>query len=178
MGGSQHAVGLARALLLRGRRLPHGLATLGLVLALVCLAGIGVARATGHVVLADRSDSMRPAIAAGDLLLVRTVGASSVRAGDVVTFSDPTRDGVSITHRVVGVRPEGDRIAFVTRGDANTASERWSIDRAGRVGRLAVVIPRAGHAADALAGRDARLFGVGLVALLGLTTIRRIWTQP
>jgi signal peptidase len=149
-----------------------------LALALLCLAGLATARVTGHVVLADRSDSMRPAIAAGDLLLVRSVRAATVRRGDVVTFSDPTRDGASITHRVVSGRARDGRIDFVTRGDANAAVERWSIDGADRVGRLAVVIPRAGHVADALAGRDARLFGVALVALLGALYIRRIWSEP
>ncbi len=130
--GSRHALGT--------------LATVACALAALTLTGLLLARPLGLQTLVDRSDSMRPAISAGDLLLTRLGPPGAARTGDVVTFADPGRGGRLITHRVTERRAEGDRWAFVTRGDANSGSERWTVARDGRVGRLVLRVPRAGFA--------------------------------
>ena len=64
----------------------------------------------------------------------------------------------------------------VTRGDANSGSERWSVGARGRVGRVAYRIPKLGYvtvAAGTPLGRI--LFVVVPALLLGVSEIRRVW---
>src|SRR5438067_13916193 len=50
-------------------------------------------------------DSMRPALEAGDRLLV--VRAGHLRAGDVVAVADPRQPTRTVVKRIAGVGPEG-----------------------------------------------------------------------
>jgi signal peptidase I len=161
---------------LRPRRALEAFATAAVLAGAVALAALGLLRFTGHVVLIDRSESMAPAIHAGDLLVTRVVPARTVRPGDVVTFADPTRAGRSVTHRVVSVG--GDReLEFVTRGDANDSTEQWTIAADGTVGRLQLVLPGAGRAIAWLGGPHGRIVLVVLPLLyLGAVALRRIWS--
>jgi len=161
---------------LLGSRLVERIVTVAAACAIALVVALVAGRLTGHVLLIDRSDSMQPAIAAGDLLLTRTTPANRVRAGDVVTFADPARSGRTITHRVVSVRALRGRLAFETRGDANRSGERWTIARSGTVGRTLAVIHRAGYGMDWLSRpwtRFALLAGAGVA--LGGMLLRRIW---
>jgi hypothetical protein len=69
-----------------------------------------------------------------------------------------------------------DRAYIVTKGDANTGVERWSIPLGGTVGRVEFDIPKLGYATMHAGGRLGRL---GLVAvpafLLGLYELKRLW---
>jgi signal peptidase I len=157
------------------RRALELFATVAVLAGAVALASLGVLRFTGHVVLVDRSESMAPAIHAGDLLVTRVVGASTVRPGDIVTFADPTRAGRSVTHRVVSVSGD-DRLEFVTRGDANGGIEEWTIPADGTVGELRLVLPSAGRAIAWLGGTHGRIVLIVLPLLyLGAFALRRIW---
>ena len=148
-------------------------------LAALILLALLVARPLGVQALVDRSDSMQPAIAAGDLVLTRLGPPRQARVGDVVTFTDPERAGRLLTHRVVErrLRPDGSW-GFVTRGDANSGSERWSVTAGGSVGRLVGRIPRAGYVVAWLSTPIVRglLLGLGGLALGGLL-LRRIWAS-
>jgi signal peptidase I len=148
----------------------HAFATAAALAAAVALAALGLLRFTGHVVL------VAPAIHAGDLLITRVVPARTVRPGDVVTFADPTREGRSVTHRVVSV--SGDReLEFVTRGGANGASERWTVEADDTVGRLRVALPSAGRTIAWLGGPHGRIVLVVVPLLyLGFVALRRIWS--
>lgn len=145
--------------------------------AVVILVALGALLASGHRVLIVRSGSMAPAIKAGDVVVTTMVGPSDVAVGDVVTFRDPTRSGELVTHRLVRARAEGGSFRFLTRGDANTGTEEWSIEADGKLGSLWFSIPKAGYPL-AWAGDPrmrAGLLTVGAL-LLGFAAIRRIWT--
>ena len=140
------------------------------VLALVCLGWI-----TDHRMLIDRSDSMRPALEAGDLIINRQAAARRVAVGDIVTFEDPQLRR-NTTHRVVGRREAGERVAFTTQGDANSGVERWSAGRDERVGRLVASIPGAGFALGAVTSPLVRLVLTAICAIaLCILALRWIW---
>jgi signal peptidase I len=122
----------------------HAALTFGCTIGVATLAWALAAPAFGYQMLVDHSDSMRPAIAAGDLLVTKLAAPGEVRPGEVVTFQDPQHRGRLLTHRVVSVRLTRTGYGFVTRGDANTGVERWSIRDEGRLGRLTGRVPRAG----------------------------------
>jgi signal peptidase I len=89
--------------------------------------------ASGVTLVRLATGSMTPAFPADSVLLVRSIPATEVAVGDVVTVS---RDGtVPITHRVVGVTPRGSGAELVLRGDANDVDdpEPYQVTRVGLV---------------------------------------------
>ena len=128
------------------RRLPRRAAHAALALAVAGLLTLALLHVGGYRPLVVYSDSMAPRVAAGDLIVTQAVRPAAVAVGDVVSFHDPSRAERLVTHRVKQIRRDGGEIAFVTRGDANGAVERWSTATDARVGRLAVRIPLAGYA--------------------------------
>jgi signal peptidase I len=145
-------------------------------LALVLLAALLLATAVGYRPLIDHSDSMRPAVRAGDLLITHAEPAGSIHLGQIVSFDDPALNGRLVTHRVVAIHASGKRIDFLTRGDANPTGESWSVPRSGSVGTLKLRIAGVGRAVAWLADPWTRTIVLILVALvLSTALLRRIW---
>jgi signal peptidase I len=159
-----------------GRRWAGRLAGALLLLVLAgAVAGWGAVLA-GYRPLVVRSGSMSPTIQTGDLVLSRLVHPGDIAVDDVVTFRDQSRSNELVTHRVLSVRREGRRYAFVTRGDANTGVERWAIDDRGTVGLVAVTVPKAGYVLTWLGTRPVRVTLIVVAALvLAAASLRRIW---
>ena len=156
------------------RLLTVALAALALVaVAVLALAACGL---RPHV---EMSDSMNPVLAAGDVLWLQETKASDARTGDVVAFRDPD-GGRVLVHRVQRVRrAPGGRLEFVTRGDANTGSERWAIPAGGSVGRYTGLrLPALGRLALPAADAGAPLIGLACAAALAAVALRRIWAVP
>ena len=151
---------------------------IGVVVGLGAL--VTVPRAAGVTPFTVLTGSMQPAFAPGDVVLSERTPPLSVRPGDVVTFHDPSRDGELVTHRVESMRHAGSRVAFVTKGDANDVSERWSVSADGHIGRAVLGVPKVGHVLHAAGTREGKL---GLIAvpaallvlleLVGLMGLRR-----
>ena len=69
--------------------------------------------------------SMEDAIMAGDLILDKSVNTDDLKKGDVISFTDPAGNGVSVvTHRIVEVTEQGGEKAFRTKGDNNNTEDR------------------------------------------------------
>ncbi|HEX8086512.1 MAG TPA: signal peptidase I [Solirubrobacteraceae bacterium] len=144
-----------------------------LIAGVIVVAGGAALGVAPHVEL---SDSMAPTLRAGDVLWLDRIAASDAKVGDVVAFDDPDRHAV-VLHRVQRIRADRDRLAFTTRGDANNASERWSVPRDGRLGRyVGVRIPEAGRAVSALAGVALAVIAAVSGFLLAALALRRIWS--
>jgi len=123
-----------------------------------------------------RSGSMTPAIETGDVVVTKPISPVAARVGDVVTFVDPEGTGKLFSHRVQSVRAVGDEVAFVTRGDANTSTERWRVPATGSIGRVAYRIPKIGFALSWIDNGLARLALIAIPALLLLwAALVRIW---
>ncbi len=120
--------------------------------------------------------SMRPQIQPGDVVMDRPILARDMHVGDVVTFSDPTRGGKLVTHRIRSIA-HGARITTVeTRGDANNTSERWTVQTKDRVGLVVFVMPKIGHVATLVRNPLGILVLVVLPVLgLGYLALRSIW---
>jgi signal peptidase len=164
--------------IVRARRVTHHAVRAVLVVLALSLVGLIAVNALGTRALVVRSGSMAPAVETGDLIVTAPIRARDAAVGEVITFRDPTRARRLITHRVVSVRQAGLRLAFVTRGDANTGVERWTIAPDGKLGRLFIRVPRAGYALAwlRLSTLGPWLLPVG-AALLALVAVRRIWAR-
>ena len=145
------------------------------------LAAAGVLAYLGLIVLGYKpavvySGSMVPTMRVGSIAFDRSVPSSSVRVGDVITFSDPYVQGRLVTHRVIRIFHTHRGLAYRTKGDANASRDPWTIRLTGRVGREAFSIPYAGYALWYLHTREIRSGMIALAALLLLTwMLRRIW---
>lgn len=130
----------------------------------------------GWQVLTEQTGSMAPVLLPGDVVVVRPVSPSSIRAGDVVTFPSPEGTGKLITHRVVSTIPAGNDVTVVTRGDANNDSERWTVKSDGRIGRAVYRLPAIGRGLGLLRLPMARLLllVVPIVLLAGIE-LAKIW---
>jgi signal peptidase I len=144
--------------------------------AVALLVAVGVLVATGHRVMIEMSDSMKPAMAAGDAIVTERIAARDVKAGDVITFTDPSREGRTVTHRVVSMREQAGRLAFHTRGDANGKGERWTIASDGTVGRVLEVVPEAGYVLNWFRQPSVRFVCLTLASvLLAGLVLARVW---
>jgi signal peptidase len=160
----------------RVRRLAEHGATAVLGLALLLLALLVIATIGGYHALIDHSDSMRPAIRAGDMVFTESVPAVALHRGDIVTFSDRALGGRLVTHRVVGIQRTGPRIAFLTRGDANPAGESWTVLAGTSLGRVVLRVPDLGRGTAWMSDRWVRTILLSFAAaVLGTALLRRIW---
>jgi signal peptidase I len=145
-------------------------------LAVALLASLLVATAFGYHLLIDHSDSMRPTIRAGDLLITHAESARTIRVGQIVAFVDPALRGRLVTHRVVRIDATARSIAFVTRGDANSATERWSVARRGSVDVLDLTLPAVGRPIAWVTEPWVRTTLMALLVLiLSTALLGRIW---
>jgi signal peptidase len=122
------------------------------------------------------SGSMEPTLGTGDVTVVRTIAPLDARPGDVVTFRDPEDADRLITHRVREMHAQGGAVVFRTRGDANTASERWQISSKEEIGRVVYRIPKLGWVLTY--ARSKGLFVLmlgGALALLLVLELTSIW---
>ena len=111
----------------------------------------------GRAPLIVLTDSMSPTIKAGDLIIVKTVDASKVKEGDVISFFDPASSGTAVvTHRVLvsdeakkaemklpawhnvnglkGIQGSGDNVIFRTQGDFNNTEDEDPVPASKLVG--------------------------------------------
>lgn len=122
------------------------------------------------------SGSMEPALATGDVSVVRSIAPREARPGDIVTFRDPADPERLITHRVRSMTVHADAIQFVTRGDANNVSERWRVAADGEIGRVLYRIPKLGWVLNFARSKGlfVVLLGAALVLLVAFELIA-IW---
>lgn len=131
------------------RPLVLALRALPLVLLVTLSTGLVLLFAGGNKLLSVQSGSMAPAIRAGDLVSVKSVPASKLAVGDVITFMSQDKQS-TITHRIVALLaedPAGNSI--VTKGDANK-QEDSPIEAASVIGKVEHRVPHAGKVLDFL----------------------------
>lgn len=129
------------------------LLTLFAVLGVASLLVFVASWAFGVKPLVVISGSMEPTVPVGSVVLARSVPATEITVGDIVTVERP-RDLGLITHRVVSTtQTEGGATELVLRGDANAVDdpEPYSVTTAGRyvwhvpgLGRVALFLQTRG----------------------------------
>jgi len=122
------------------------------------------------------SGSMEPRLNVGDVVVVEQVLPLDVRVGDIVTFRDPEDASRLITHRVREIEADDRSVGFVTKGDANTSVEHWSVTPDGTIGRVQYHVWRLGYLMFWIRSPLGRLGMVVIPALLlGGFELWRIW---
>lgn len=156
--------------------LRNGLASGGLVVAIVVLGAVLLGGALPWRLTTVDTASMDPTIPAGSLAVERSEPTSALHVGQVITYLPPGH-AEELTHRVSWVGWDGDHQAmFRTRGDANPGEDPWqAIAVAPDVWTVAAHVPGLGRpfaAARDLIAQPAVLLVLAALALLAL------WIRP
>lgn len=93
------------------------------------------------------SESMKPALRAGDVIIVEPLDITLVNKSDIITFRDHRDPGKIVTHRVMEIN-KGKGLEITTKGDANTNSDSGSVTAKDIIGRLILRIPYFGKLLD------------------------------
>ena len=92
------------------------------------------------------TESMKPNINSGDLVITTKEEPKNIKGGDIITFFDPAGDGTSTTtHRVVEIKTEDGILMFYTKGDANDANDRLPVEQDAIIGKYHSKIPYVGN---------------------------------
>lgn len=117
--------------------------TVGALAGVLCVVVAIVSVAFGLSPLVVRSGSMAPTIATGDIAVARSVPATDVGVGDIVSVTRP--DGTRVTHRITAIDARvGNSTTMTLRGDANPVpdAETYTVTS---VERVAFHVPKAGY---------------------------------
>ena len=154
-----------------------------IVAAGLCLAATMLLPAAfGYQRYVITSGSMTGTYDRGSIVFDRTVPTSSLRVGDVITYSPPASSGVDglITHRIISVDDHGKgAVSYRTKGDANPNADPWrfKLDQPTQAA-VAFAIPYIGYGVAALSMLPIRLIIIGLPALLiAVALIARTWRE-
>lgn len=80
--------------------------------------------ALGFKTLDVPTGSMRPTIQPGSLVLMKSVPVSSIKVGDIITYTNPLTMKSTISHRVIKIYKINGKVpVFITKGDANPSPD-------------------------------------------------------
>ncbi|EGD54976.1 signal peptidase I [Gordonia neofelifaecis] len=150
------------------------LLNVGAILGLVCIVVAIASMLFGITPLVFRSGSMSPDIPTGSLAVARSVDASDIRVGDVVSVDNEV--GTRITHRVIAIEPVGDgSVSLTLKGDANRVPDPspYVVTTADRI---ITSVPVLGYVAAWLSSKTAIFIGgiiAGALLMLAFGPIRR-----
>ncbi len=94
------------------------------------------------------SPSMVPAIKVQDAVVVMRTDVNKLKKNDIITFDskDPRYDGITITHRIVGIENKGsDNVLFRTKGDNNNTEDTALVNGKNIYGKVILRIPKIGY---------------------------------
>lgn len=125
----------------------------------------------GFSILRVLTGSMEPAIPADSLLLVQRTEPEALQPGDVISFfsPDPGLDGALNTHRIQRVETDGERIQFITKGDANLLEDQRPVEAQQLVGKVIFVSPTLGKLLRLVS--NPLVFGLAILAPLAIMLI-------
>lgn len=134
----------------RLRTVGHVLVTIvfvAVILLTIVIAVPGILGADETYVV--RSGSMAPSINAGDVVVVKSVTATNIDRGDIVTYQRASKDTAGqntkrITHRVVAINRTADGLRFYTKGDANEERDSQPVAPSQIIGGVWFHIPLVG----------------------------------
>ncbi len=97
--------------------------------------------AAGWTTSTVMSNSMEPTVSAGDVVAFAEYDGALLGQGTIILFTDPVREDSTLTHRVVGLNPDG---TYETKGDANQGSDSTQVPTESIRGVARMVSPYGG----------------------------------
>lgn len=120
----------------------------------------------GYKLFSVLSESMSPTMDKGSLLIVKEANAQDIEVNDVITFRNSSQ--TLTTHRVKQIL-KGDKVSFVTQGDANNVVDAQPIDENLLVGKVIFNTPYLGATLEFI--RENIKFVLGALFLIIIITL-------
>ena len=114
------------------------------------------------------STSMEPNILVYDVVFdTKVTNISDLKVGDVITFSSTgsLTDGMTITHRIVGIIETDKGVKLRTKGDGNIAPDPSLVDSTHILGKVAFKLPQLGRVQFLLQSKGGWLFALLIPAM-------------
>ena len=89
--------------------------------------------------------SMVPTIPIGSIVAAKSVEASAIKVGDIITFRTSTEADKVVTHRVVEVSNGSGALSFRTAGDNNANSDGSAVFAENVIGKVWFHVPLLGY---------------------------------
>lgn len=118
----------------------------GVACILVLWFALGVFSYAPRVIL---SGSMVPVLNVGDVVIIKDIEGSEAQLGDIIFFP---QGEIKVTHRVVAIQESDGKRKFITKGDANPDADHDLVPEGNVMGRVVLVVPKAGWLTLALRG--------------------------
>ena len=124
------------------------------------------------------TNSMRPGLPAGTMVIATPTSSLNVRRGDIIVYQAPIDDHRVVMHRVVGAWQRDRAVLIQTKGDANASPDPWLARiTGGTVWKIRAAVPFAGSVIVALRSPTAhRLLVFVLPFLFAVIWLRDIWS--
>jgi len=120
------------------------------------------------------SGSMEPAISVNDMIIYQDVKQDAYKTDDVVVYRrDKQGEEILITHRLIA---KGES-SWTTKGDANASADS-PIDPSVLVGKVVVVVPKAGKVVNFLKSTIGVCVMLGTIAFLTLLSVLVFDSKP
>jgi signal peptidase I len=87
------------------------------------------------------TNSMAPTLSEGDVVAFAEFDGSLLDIGTIVQFEDAVREDSTITHRIIGLNPDG---TYETKGDANQGADSVKVATSSITGVSHMVLPYVG----------------------------------
>ena len=115
------------------------------------------------------SPSMTPNISVDDVVVTVKTDPSKLKVRDVISYytNNPDVHGLTVTHRIVRIEPQGNSFIFQTKGDFNPKADNWVIESKDIVGKVYFKIPQLGKVQFFLGSKGGWLIAI-LIPALGI----------
>lgn len=150
---------------------------LGLVILIAILLVVSIFPITGNYkVMVVQSGSMAPAIKMGSIVVVKPM--KDYKIGEVITFGPTSRTKSPFTHRIFDIKVVAGQPVYVTKGDANDASDPREISQKEIIGKVLFDVPYIGYAVGAAKKPIGFLLIIIIPALLIVVDeLSKIWKE-
>jgi len=148
-----------------------------LLVALAVLLAASMLPVPGNYrVLTVLSGSMEPAIHTGSVVAVAP--AADYKIGEVITFGAISKTETPVTHRIKDIKIVDGQPVYITKGDANNATDSKEVPRSEVKGKVLFSIPYLGYALNFVK----QPLGFALVIIIPAVLIiweeaKKIWSE-
>ncbi len=124
-----------------------------------------------------KSGSMQPAIRTGSVVFVSP--SSSYKIGDIITFGPISKNIQPTTHRIIEIRAQAaGHSVYVTKGDANSATDRREVIAGDILGKVRFSVSLAGYFVTFAKTRLGFILLIIIPALIIIgDEVRKIWSE-
>lgn len=123
---------------------------IGLLIVLILLSLVGKYNRSDYILnfapMKVLSGSMEPEIKVGDMIIAKKIEPCLIEEGDVISYR--MNNKVNVTHRVLEVFNEEDKVSFKTKGDANNIEDGELVSGDNVIGKLVFRLPKVGYFID------------------------------